>query len=363
MGFYLRKSIKVGPLRFNLSKSGVGVSGGVRGVRVGTGPRGNYVHMGRGGLYYRKTLPAFASEPEESAAPTQEIYEEVPVDSGHEPLRAIESAEASQIVDSSSGELVEELNSKHKKWRITPWIMALAIAALYSTFLFSAPPWVATTVIVIGIAAVVFFHRRDALRKTTVLMYDIEDDYEAIYQQLHDAYKAMSRCRKVWHMVAEGNVTDRKRNAGADAIVDRNDIKLKLEMPDYVKTNVQVPSIPVGKQTLYFFPDKLLVYSKQSVGAVSYEHLELDLWSQRFIEDGRVPKDAKIVDRTWRYVNKSGGPDKRFNDNKELPIALYEAIAFKSQSGLNEQIQLSKVDVARGFVDAIRSVAHGYRAN
>jgi hypothetical protein len=29
MGFYLRKSVSVGPLRFNLSKSGVGVSAGV----------------------------------------------------------------------------------------------------------------------------------------------------------------------------------------------------------------------------------------------------------------------------------------------------------------------------------------------
>ena len=57
MGFYLRKSISVGPLRFNLSKSGVGVSAGIKGLRFGVGPRGNYVHMGRGGLYYRATLP------------------------------------------------------------------------------------------------------------------------------------------------------------------------------------------------------------------------------------------------------------------------------------------------------------------
>jgi hypothetical protein len=62
MGFYLRKSIKVGPIRFNLSKSGVGVSAGVTGFRIGTGPRGNYVHMGRGGIYYRKTLPSGTGE-------------------------------------------------------------------------------------------------------------------------------------------------------------------------------------------------------------------------------------------------------------------------------------------------------------
>jgi hypothetical protein len=32
MGFYVRKSLKAGPFRFNLSKSGVGVSAGVPGL-------------------------------------------------------------------------------------------------------------------------------------------------------------------------------------------------------------------------------------------------------------------------------------------------------------------------------------------
>ena len=56
MPFYLRKSISAGPFRFNLSKSGVGLSVGVKGLRVGTGPRGHYVQAGRGGLYYRAQL-------------------------------------------------------------------------------------------------------------------------------------------------------------------------------------------------------------------------------------------------------------------------------------------------------------------
>ena len=40
MGFRFRKSIKLfGGLRLNLSKSGVGISGGVKGARVSIGPR------------------------------------------------------------------------------------------------------------------------------------------------------------------------------------------------------------------------------------------------------------------------------------------------------------------------------------
>jgi hypothetical protein len=56
MGFYLRKSFSKGPIRLNLSKSGLGVSGGIKGARVGMGSRGAYVHGGRHGLYYRKSI-------------------------------------------------------------------------------------------------------------------------------------------------------------------------------------------------------------------------------------------------------------------------------------------------------------------
>lgn len=63
MGFYLRKSFKAGPVRLNLSKSGLGVSTGVKGLRVGAGPKGNYVHAGRGGLYYRKSLGSKGRRP------------------------------------------------------------------------------------------------------------------------------------------------------------------------------------------------------------------------------------------------------------------------------------------------------------
>lgn len=56
MGFFFRKSIKAGPLRINLSKSGIGLSAGVKGARISTGPRGTELHLGRKGIYYRQKL-------------------------------------------------------------------------------------------------------------------------------------------------------------------------------------------------------------------------------------------------------------------------------------------------------------------
>ena len=62
MGWYLRKSLNLGPTRINLSKSGLGMSAGVTGLRVGTGPRGKYLHAGREGLYYRTSLDTHAEQ-------------------------------------------------------------------------------------------------------------------------------------------------------------------------------------------------------------------------------------------------------------------------------------------------------------
>jgi hypothetical protein len=62
-----------------------------------------------------------------------------------------------------------------------------------------------------------------------------------------------------------------------------------------------------------------LVFGANGVGAVSYPNLNISVESTRFIEDGRVQRDAEIVDRTWKDVNKRGGPDKRFKITESYP--------------------------------------------
>ena len=76
MGFYIRKSFTTGPIRFNLSKGGMGISGGVKGARLGISSRGQaYVHGGRGGLYYRKTLGTGRSSGAGAGAATRDAVE------------------------------------------------------------------------------------------------------------------------------------------------------------------------------------------------------------------------------------------------------------------------------------------------
>lgn len=56
MGWSYRRSAKFGPFRLNFSKSGIGVSAGIKGARVSTGTRGTYVNVGTNGFYYRQKV-------------------------------------------------------------------------------------------------------------------------------------------------------------------------------------------------------------------------------------------------------------------------------------------------------------------
>jgi Protein of unknown function (DUF4236) len=113
MPLYIRKSLKAGPFRFNFSNSGVGISVGVPGFRIGTGPRGNYIHAGRNGLYYRATLSSLAT-PRAATVPTagQPVPPLLEATATSVEMKEIESAAIYQLQDSSSAELLAEINSK-----------------------------------------------------------------------------------------------------------------------------------------------------------------------------------------------------------------------------------------------------------
>ena len=126
MPFFIRKSVRFGPLRLNLSKSGVGVSGGVRGLRVGAGPRGRYIHAGRGGMYYRKTI----SGPK-GVSPRQPLPDPPPaISRAHElELEEIDSGDVLVMADSSASDLLTELNKKQRAVRFWPLVL-LALVGL-----------------------------------------------------------------------------------------------------------------------------------------------------------------------------------------------------------------------------------------
>ncbi|TCQ24840.1 SH3 domain-containing protein [Rhizobium sp. PP-CC-3G-465] len=200
----------------------------------------------------------------------------------------------------------------------------------------------------------------DSYRRSSVLFYDLEDDGEAAYKRLVDGFDGFINCAAKWHIEAGGaiqNLTAWKRNAGASHLVNRKPTTLAYRLPSVIKSNITPPALHVGKQVMYFMPDVVLVQDGNRFGAVGYQDLRLRWQDSRFIETERVPSDARVVDHTWKHPNKSGGPDRRFRDNRQIPICLYEALHIQSDTGINELVEFSRTGLAASFVEGCRSLA------
>lgn len=360
MGFYIRQSVRVGPFRFNISKSGVGVSAGVRGFRVGTGPRGNYVHMGRHGLYYRVTLPSGRSRTPPRPPDSNALPPSVPPEVVIHPIageKEITSGDVTQVVDSSSQQLIDEIRQKERRATLWPVVLLATLAASLASFVLVLPIAFLLSLLTLVILTPITY-MRDKVRKSVVVLYEVTDEFEQVFQAVHDSFSRLSNCDRVWHLQASADVKDQKYHAGASTLYRRKTTSLSVANPPRLKTNIATPCIKLGKKkSMYFFPDRVLIFDGRSVGAVTYDNMDVIISPSRFIEEDRIPKDAEVVDTTWRYVNKKGGPDKRFKNNAQLPVVLYEEVRFQSSTGLNEAIQLSRYDIAAPFASTLELAA------
>lgn len=336
MRIAIRTSVKAGPLRFNLSKSGIGVSAGLPGLRAGAGPRGNYVRVGSSGAMFLSSNPARSSSriqtspvPSVSWNPAEVVMDDT---SG---LSALE------LRPTGGDDIVQQLNeaTRRPRWGWIAAILALAIGA-------AVMPW-GLIVWVVAIPGCWWLFLRDGLRKNVVLFYDLEDSAALWFDRFVTAWDTASSSDKLWRTVQSGQVQttyQHKVNAGVGSIVQRVSAEARIQQPKYLSTNIDIPTVRAGKETLYFLPDRLLVRSGKRYSDVAYRHLTIRRSVTRFVEQpGHVPNDTQLIGQTWQYVNVKGGPDRRFKNNPALPVVHYGQLDISTAQGLFWSVQSSQV--------------------
>ncbi len=335
MGLSFSKSVKFGPLRVNLSKRGVGVSAGVKGARVSVGPRGTYVTLGSRGFRYQTKLTDVEGSP---AAPLTPL---APIGGVSDDGR-IQTASATALAEASPDSVLSEIQSRVHRFN---WFKMYAVVVLVLALpLLTVPPALIAFLLLVGVPGY-FLYRWNRDRRTARLFYDIDSE-ELVYRLgiCNAVGEALSGTARLWHIYSSKAVGDQKRNAGASALISRTVTKSHLGSLQGIQLNVEPWSITVGPQQLLFLPDRLIVHENRRFAAVPYEHLSAELSLSRFIEEEGVPPDAKQVDVTWRYVNKSGGPDRRFNDNKQLPVLQYGRLTLSTPTGMTIVIESSNIE-------------------
>lgn len=167
-----------------------------------------------------------------------------------------------------------------------------------------APGWAFALAGLAGLTALLWARHLDVTRGTAVLHYDLEADAARTFSQLRAAFAQLAGCRAVWHVEASAAAGDARRQAGAGTLVKRRPIPpAPASTPPRVACNLAVPALPAGRQTLYFFPDRVLVYEQKRVGAVPYGAL---VATRR--EDGSSRRGwCRPTQRWWRRPDSTYG--------------------------------------------------------
>ncbi|WP_298161452.1 hypothetical protein [Brevundimonas sp.] len=142
----------------------------------------------------------------------------------------------------------------------------------------------------------------------------------------------------------------------AGTVIDRTAASLGRRADTLVDTNDLPMAIVVqkGRAHAYFYPGFVLVVS--SAGAdfaiIDLTEMEISYETSRFTEEGSIPNDAQMIGKVWAKSNKNGTRDRRFKDNRELPVMRYGHVGLRSPGGMDEALMFSRDDACRAFVAA-----------
>jgi len=195
--------------------------------------------------------------------------------------------------------------------------------------------------------------RADKRRFEMELHYEMDEQFKNVYQQLNERFATFSRSARVWQYLDARQTNDYKRNGGAGKLIKRvavNGIFAHQVPLPYFMTNVAIPCLKLRYIEFYFLPERLIIKRGNAFAAVFYKNLRIEGSTTRFIEEERVASDAEVVGQTWRYVNKQGGPDRRFNNNRQIPICAYSEYTITSDTGIYEVVTTSRKGAMDEFV-------------
>jgi hypothetical protein len=285
----------------------------VPGFRVGTGPRGNFVRVGGLGTYYAGAARPRQNIPRDPNSPGL-------AQPGEVTLRELEGVPVQRLVAADPSDIVAQLRAASR--RVPMWPFAAAATALLALI---AVPF-GLMLLVPGVPAAVWLYLRDRARRSVVVFYEVDGETAARFERLAAAHRFSAQAHRAWHVEARsGTLTpyQRKVNAGAHSVVRHVPGSLTTSGPPVLVSNVLVPSLHTRTRSVYFLPDRALVRQGREYAELPYASLFVNAVPQRFIESGAVPQDSRVVDTAWQYANVRGGPDRRFKNNRQLPVMLY----------------------------------------
>jgi hypothetical protein len=274
----------------------------------------------------------------------------------HSSDQEIKPGSSLKMTDLPLDDFAREIHLKRKKIRFFWLLLLIFLGVIVTILLMGAPYLILLSVVLVGLFTIVLAYFRDKIAKNAVILYDLDKSAASVYKSFLDAFDELQHCAKIWHIEAIDRVHNSKYRAGASRSMRRSAMKISVGTVNFIKANIDIPkmSMSSGERTLVFLPDRLLVVDPKTVRLISYSELRVSLFKSKVIgRAGKVPPDATVIGRTWQYVNKDGGPDRRFKNNPRRPVVLYQRVLLRGPHGFRETIQFSRSEGGSSFKRAI----------
>lgn len=249
-----------------------------------------------------------------------------------------------ELDNSSSDALLQSMNEQRAKRPLWPFV-ALGLGLVFAFILSISTSWPAEARLAILLACIVltvWTRWRDKMRRLTVLFFEPDARNATLFDSLASALRTAASAHKIRSVASTSQYADTKYSAGASKGLQFSNAMLSLGQAPGIVANVEVPILKSGRTTLAFYPDRVLAFQGKSVAGIEYRNLTAQSHAVKYVESETVPADALVVDKTWAYVNKKGGPDRRFKDNPELPVCLYNQFNLSTTEGLDVRFLGSK---------------------
>lgn len=352
-----RKSFSPLPgVRLTLSPSGISTSVGVGPFRVTAGPKGSRftARVPGTGISYQQTIgssysaisPVVIPEPEvvlpqaPKATQIQSAGSEILTTAGLTEFRSLllsARAEKQEIERELSVARASEkqLVSQYEGWK-NGFFLRRIRKNRFAELEFEAGEATA---------------KRDELENQASLVkldtkIEVPDVVKFAYSRLVDSFGRMAMSERIWDMVSHAAVNQVAERSVAHRAVERKPVKFDFEDCGLIESEWKVPHLEnANGGDLYLYPLFVLYFAGgENFAVMEYSQIQFHPIATRFHEQEAVPRDSKIVGKTWAKTNKDGSPDRRFKGNYEIPVALYGDMVFKSSTGLNEEYLISNAD-------------------
>lgn len=359
MGWRYRKSINVGlGFRINISKSGIGYSWGVPGYRktweANGGTKTTYSIPGTGLSYIEESSSQRMQNGKLPRANSMERYN-------------LENLKTYSVVNGKIDALstpenklfIDKIKSIKLKNFFT-WLIGLSLIFIWSCFHNTIPENIWEPMLLVLACVIVSFVIFINSRRFLLVEYNIDDDIAPIISKRNHAISFLNNCCKLWNIEQYQQVAYSRVNAGTRTNVKRERVSVSYsKTPRYLRivNDIKVYQLSIGGTRYIFLPDKILVVGFFQVGALRYHDISVALEYTQFIETEIAPRDATFLYNTWQYVNNNGTPDRRFNNNKQIPVYAYEKIFLRSATGLNLHLMVSSTEKAERFKEEWDKIA------